>query len=155
MRARVVSLLAMLVSGMLLAGCGGHANGSTESFSAGYAAASQQYRTDLTSLQDRARTAVQNGPTAEVDVFRQLVTVTQAALGRFDALHPSSDASSDFNDLRDSLRQQLRSLRSAVSALRSDDSAGLNTALSTYADEVQQGLSLQHRLDSSIQARGP
>jgi signal transduction histidine kinase len=84
-----------------------------------------------------------------------LVTVTQAALGRFDALHPSSDASSDFNDLRDSLRQQLRSLRSAVSALRSDDSAGLNTALSTYADEVQQGLSLQHRLDSSIQARGP
>jgi hypothetical protein len=155
LRARAGGWAAAAALAALIGGCSGTANQSVPSFSTDYSSASQHYRTDLAALQASARTAIQQGPAAEVDVFRQLVTVTQSALDRFDALHPSQDAAADVNDLRDSLREQLKSLRSAVSALSGSDAGALNAALASYADEVQQGLSLQHRLDSSIQVRGP
>jgi hypothetical protein len=156
LRARVgLALAGIVFTALAAAGCSSHPSTSQATFARDYRAASTAYREAMANLQASARTAMAAGPSAEIDVFRNILKTTDATLTRLRKLDATADVRSTYADFVDALQLQISSLQRVLDGVGRNDTTTVNQALSSYADSLQRGLALQHRLDDALQPRGP
>jgi hypothetical protein len=148
--------VALLIASCVLAGgCGSSSahSQSTQDFASEYRAASERYREQLATVQARARNA--QDPNAKVEVFRDILDVTNAALHRFEKLHAPSNVSNTYGQFVAALRDQASSLRRILTAVNKNDNGAVNSAVLDLSTALQRGLTLQRQLDQAVTANTP
>jgi hypothetical protein len=155
-RAASGACAALLVStaGTMLAACGSTAHRSTTSrpqdFHDAYRAAITSYRNDFSGLQAKARTAIGGDPSAELEIFAQMSDVTHAAAVALRELAPPAEVADTYHRLLSTLQTQESSLRDIQASARTNNSAALNTALTTYASALQDEAALQRQVEDAV-----
>jgi hypothetical protein len=145
-RAKWAALLAAAV--LIVAGCGSSAPAKKD-FASSYATTIGSYRSEFTSLQDKARLAIGSDLDTELGVFAHMGDVTHTTLRALRALTPPTSIRPTYQRLLVTMTQQESSLQQIQSSARTNDQTALSAALTTYASDLQNVAALQQQVQDA------
>lgn len=124
-------------------------------FDSSYRNAAADYRTQLGHLQQHASSLIGQSPTAQLALFDDLSNATTRAHKALAELDPPAAVASPYRQLVSLLAKQQVTLGRIETGVRANDRNALNSALSTYATDLQSGVSLFHQIDQSLHLPSP
>jgi hypothetical protein len=133
---------------MIIAGCGSSAT-AKQDFASSYTSAIGNYRSEFTSLQDKARLAIGSDLDTELGVFARMGEVTHSTLNTLQTLTPPTSIRLTYQRLLVTMTRQESTLQQIQSSARTNDQTALSAALTTYASDLQNVAALQQQVQDS------
>jgi hypothetical protein len=148
-RARHARRAALLTAAVVIVAACGSPAAAKKDFASSYTRTIGSYRSEFTSLQDKARLAMGSDLDTELGVFARMGDATHSTLSALRALTPPTSIRPTYQRLLVTMTQQESTLHQIQSSARTNDQTALSAALTTYASDLQNVAALQQQVQDA------
>jgi transcription initiation factor TFIID subunit TAF12 len=131
----------VLLIGLGATACDGNSESSenvevatAETFAAEYTAITTQHQERVDGARTRGQDALEEGPSAVLQIYRDLLTLSEDAQADYDGLTPPAELAPEHERLVENLGRQSNALRGILEAAQTEDDIALTANLEQLAD---------------------